>query len=260
MKDFFTIGGELADLFAIDVQTLRYYDKIGLLVPSHRNQANGYRLYKFDQIYQVASIRYLKRLGGYSLEQIREYLDSRTLDHTIERLQGGQSALLRQRWQELISIDSAIQRKIEFIKVQLPQVSLQEVQVKTFPDRYYLDIGSEETLYGSDVFYFHPTLVFYRENTKQFGGAFLFEYTPPEESEISSVHDVSVIKGGAFLCGYHQGSYETIGTAIDRIREEKGGEYRLADWEVNFNILDQFVERDSSRFITEIQIPIIGEE
>ena len=104
----------------------------------------GIVLYKFDQVYQVASIRYLKRLG-YSLEQIREYLDSRTLDHTIERLQG-QSALLRQRWQELISIDSAIQRKIEFIKVQLPQVRLQEVQVKTFPDRYYLDIGSEETL------------------------------------------------------------------------------------------------------------------
>jgi DNA-binding transcriptional MerR regulator len=77
MKDFFTIG-ELADLFAIDVQTLRYYDKIGLLIPSHRNHANGYRLYKFDQVYQVASIRYLKRLG-YSLEQIREYLDSRTL-------------------------------------------------------------------------------------------------------------------------------------------------------------------------------------
>ncbi len=148
MKDFFTIG-ELADLFAIDVQTLRYYDKIGLLIPSHRNHANGYRLYKFDQVYQVASIRYLKRLG-YSLEQIREYLDSRTLDHTIERLQG-QSALLKQRWQELISIDSAIQRKIEFIKVQLPQVSLQEVQVKTFPDRYYLDIGSEEIL--TDLMY-----------------------------------------------------------------------------------------------------------
>jgi effector-binding domain-containing protein len=129
--------------------------------------------------------------------------------------------------------------------------------VKTFPDRYYLDIGSEETLYGSDVFYFHPTLVFYRENTKQFG-AYLFEYTP-EESEIPSIHDASVIKGGPFLCGYHQGSYETIGTAIDWIREERG-EYRLADWEVNFNILDQFVERDSSRFITEIQIPIIGED
>ncbi len=65
-------------------------------------------------------------------------------------------------------------------------------------------------------------------------------------------------RGGAFLCGYHQGSYETIGTAIERIRKEKG-EYRLADWEVNFNILDQFVERDSSRFITEIQIPILVE-
>ena len=106
MKDFFSIG-ELADLFAIDVQTLRYYDSIGLLVPTHRDPRTGYRLYKFDQIYQVASIRYLKRLG-YSLKQIRSYLDSRTLDHTFKQLRD-QSQLLRQRWQELIDIDCAIE-------------------------------------------------------------------------------------------------------------------------------------------------------
>jgi len=253
MKDFFTIG-ELADLFAIDVQTLRYYDKIGLLIPSQRNAETGYRLYKFDQVYQVASIRYLKRLG-YSLEQIRHYLDGRTLEHTMERLQG-QSALLRQRWQELISIDSAIQRKIEFIKIQLPQVQLDVVQVKTFPDRYYLDIGSEESLYGSDVFYFHPTLVFYRGKQKQFG-AYLFEYSP-NGTENPPLRDVSVIQGGSFLCGYHQGSYETIETSISRIREVGNG-MQLANWEVNFNILDQFVERDNQRFITEIQIQILGD-
>ncbi|MGH0051819.1 MAG: MerR family transcriptional regulator [Sphaerochaetaceae bacterium] len=252
MKEFFTIG-ELADLFAIDVQTLRYYDKIGLLVPFQRNPATGYRLYKFDQIYQVASIRYLRRLG-YSLEQIRQDLDSRTFDHTIGRLKE-QSNLLRQRWQGLIDIDSAIQRKLEFIKVQLPQVTLKEVHVKTFPDRYYLDIGSEEILYGADVFYFHPTLVFYHGQQKQFG-AYLFEYVPGI-TEIPPYRDVSTIKGGQFLCGYHQGSYETIASAITRIRKAKR-EYHLAGWEVNFNILDQFVERDNNRFITEIQIPIVS--
>ena len=81
MKDYFTIG-ELANLFAIDVQTLRYYDSIGLLVPSHRDAHNGYRLYKFDQIYQVASIRYLKRIG-YSLNQIRQYWTA-DAEHTMQ--------------------------------------------------------------------------------------------------------------------------------------------------------------------------------
>ncbi len=251
MNDFFTIG-ELADLFAINVQTLRYYDSIGLLVPSKRDQQTGYRLYKFDQVYHVASIRYLRRLG-YSLEQIREYLDSRTLEHTMQQL-NAQSTLLRQRWKELIDIDSAIQRKLEFIKAQLPLEHLDQVQLRTFPDRYYINIGSEETLYGSDVFYFHPTLVFYQEGKKRFG-AYLFEYNP-QESQTPSPADVSVLEGGEYLCGYHRGSYESILKSIQRIRKS-AGENTLAEWEVNFNILDQFVERDNSRFITEIQIPVM---
>ncbi len=251
MKDYFTIG-ELADLFAINVQTLRYYDSIGLLVPTRRDQRTGYRLYKFDQVYHVASIRYLRRLG-YSLEQIRDHLDSRTLEHTMEQLTA-QSVMLRQRWQELIDIDSTIQRKLEFIKDQLPRVTLGHSLVKTFPDRYYIHIGSEETLYGSDVFYFHPTLVFYEGTTKRFG-AYLFEYVP-HETHTPSAEDVSVIPGGSFLCGYHKGSYETIMGSVEKLRFS-GRNRVLADWEVNFNILDQFVERESSRFITEIQIPII---
>lgn len=252
MKDYFTVG-ELADLFAIDIQTLRYYDSIGLLVPYERDAKTGYRLYKFDQIYQVASIRYLKRLG-YSLKQIRQYLDSRTLDHTIEQLQN-QSILLRQQWTELIDTDSAIQRKLEFIKMQLPEVQLDQIVVKTFSDRYYLNIGAEETLYGSDVFYFHPTLVFYHGEDKRFG-AYLFEYIPGE-TEKPPIEDISVIEGGAFLCGYHQGPYESILESSRKIRSARGGRV-LADWEIHFNILDQFVERDHSRFLTEIQIPILG--
>lgn len=245
MKEYFTIG-ELANLFAIDVQTLRYYDSIGLLVPAHRDAQSGYRLYKFDQIYQVASIRYLKRLG-YSLKQIRQYLDSRTLEHTMQQL-NDQSQELKHRWGELIDIDSAIQRKLEFIEQQLPLVDLRHVVVKTYADRYYLNIGSEESLYGSDVFYFHPTLVFYHGGVKHFG-AYLFASERLDEAQ--------VLSGGQFLCAYHQGSYETIHERIAYIREHAEGR-TLADWEVNFNILDQFVERDSNRFITEIQIPILS--
>ncbi len=245
MKDYFTIG-ELANLFAIDVQTLRYYDTIGLLVPVHRDAQSGYRLYKFDQIYQVASIRYLKRLG-YSLKQIRQYLDSRTLEHTMQQLHD-QSQELKRRWSELIDIDATIQRKLEFIKQQLPNVDLESIKVKRFPDRCYLHIGSEESLYGSDVFYFYPTMVFYHGKIKHFG-AYLFASERPQ--------DAQVLPEGEFLCAYHRGSYETIHERIAEVRSRAAG-FILADWEVNFNILDQFVERDSNRFITEIQIPIRG--
>ncbi len=45
MRDMFLIG-ELAKLFNISTDTLRYYDKIGLLKPKY-DKDNGYRYYTY---------------------------------------------------------------------------------------------------------------------------------------------------------------------------------------------------------------------
>ena len=47
MKEYLSIG-ELANIFGMDVQLLRYYDARGILVPSVRNESNGRRYYHFD--------------------------------------------------------------------------------------------------------------------------------------------------------------------------------------------------------------------
>ena len=44
MKELFTIG-EMAELFQINIRTLRYYDDIGLLRPETVNPETGYRYY-----------------------------------------------------------------------------------------------------------------------------------------------------------------------------------------------------------------------
>lgn len=41
---------ELASLFGLNVQTLHYYDKVGVFKPSDRDPGNRYRKYRFDQI------------------------------------------------------------------------------------------------------------------------------------------------------------------------------------------------------------------
>ena len=49
-KEYLNVN-ELATLFGLKVQTLHYYDKIGILKPSYRDPNNGYRKYRFDQTY-----------------------------------------------------------------------------------------------------------------------------------------------------------------------------------------------------------------
>jgi DNA-binding transcriptional MerR regulator/effector-binding domain-containing protein len=254
MKEIFTVG-EFSNLFQVDVQTLRYYDSIGLLVPAYRDSNNGYRHYRFDQVYQLASIRYLRRLG-YSLKQIRDYLDSRDLEHTMDYLRR-QSHSLREKWEELNRIDSVIQRKLRFVEAEVASLDLPSITQKTFAERYYIYIGSEEALYGSDTFYFYPTVVFYKGKSKQFG-AYLHDATSEEKTIRESFGaSLSVIQAGSYLCGYHLGPYETMQDTFDRIRSSAGN-LVLDDFQIDFNIVDQFVERDSANYITEVQIPILA--
>jgi len=68
--EFLSIG-KMAALNHITVQTLRHYDKIGLLKPLRVDEETGYRYYDIKQSAILDMIQYMKSLGM-SLEQIRE--------------------------------------------------------------------------------------------------------------------------------------------------------------------------------------------
>ena len=88
MKDYYKIN-EIARLYGIGVDSLRYYEKLGILKP--RRDTNGYRLYNLKDMYKLNVIRDLRRLD-FSMQQIKDYLEGQTVDHTL--------ALLRQEVQD----------------------------------------------------------------------------------------------------------------------------------------------------------------
>ena len=69
--------GEMARLTHISEQTLRLYDKRGLLSPSFRG-GNGYRYYDIKQSAVLDIIQYMKSLG-ISLKEIGRQLENRDL-------------------------------------------------------------------------------------------------------------------------------------------------------------------------------------
>ncbi|MDJ1185225.1 MerR family transcriptional regulator [Roseofilum casamattae] len=66
--------GELAKQTGLSIRTLRYYDQIGLLVPSHRTEAE-YRLYSEADIARLQQILSLRQLG-FALKEVRECLEN----------------------------------------------------------------------------------------------------------------------------------------------------------------------------------------
>ena len=70
--------GKLAMLAEVTTDTVRYYEKEGLLIPVSKTAA-GYRLYDEDTIRRLRFIRQAQQCG-FSLTEIRELLTLRNSD------------------------------------------------------------------------------------------------------------------------------------------------------------------------------------
>lgn len=251
MKNFLSIG-EMSALFGLNIQTLYYYDSIELFKPKIRDPKNGRRRYEFDQVYMLATICYMRKLG-YSLEDIREQRRTQHVNSTLESLKQ-RSEELHQQWEELISIDEAIQRKVSFIEQEMKGIRADEITVRHYGVRKYIAIGEEELLYRHNSFYFYPTIALYRGNEKYFGA-----YLYPDENCMPGflpVNQIYELEAGDYLCGYHLGAYETVPDTIERIRSFRP-DLQFDEQTINFNILDQFVESESANYITHMQIRIL---
>lgn len=82
MKVEYTIG-EMAKLYHVSTDTLRYYEKEGLLIP--KRSKNGYRVYTLFDTWKLNVISMMKRLGV-SLGEIKSFLDQRSVDREKELL------------------------------------------------------------------------------------------------------------------------------------------------------------------------------
>ena len=93
--------GKLASRGGVNIQTIRYYERSGLL-PKPPRAASGYRLYAGDSVRRLSFIKQAQLLG-FSLSEIQELLSL--------RMQPGKTcADVRQRTREKIG---AVDRKIE---------------------------------------------------------------------------------------------------------------------------------------------------
>lgn len=78
MKQYYYIK-EISDMYNIGIDSLRYYEKIGLLNPKRGD--NGYRLYALSDIYKLNLICDLRSFH-LSMKQIKTYLDEQDVQLT----------------------------------------------------------------------------------------------------------------------------------------------------------------------------------
>ncbi len=108
-QSFYTIE-QVATKTGMTKRTLRYYEEVGLLLPTGRTEGN-YRRYSDDDMQRLERVKELRDLLGFSLADIRELLNA-------EEERGQIKVAYRQETETLAKI-AQLDRADELIRGQL---------------------------------------------------------------------------------------------------------------------------------------------
>lgn len=114
--------GEVASRARVNIQTVRYYERRGLL-PMPRRSAAGYRQYPEDV---VPRIRFIKRAQelGFTLEEIAELLALRVRHgeacHEVSDRVKAKVTLVRQKLRELEGLERVLEGLVEACERRAP--------------------------------------------------------------------------------------------------------------------------------------------
>jgi len=139
LKDYYKIN-EISKLYRIGIDSLRYYEKLGILNPKRDN--NGYRLYSLKEIFKLNIIRDLRSLD-FSFKQIKAYLDDQCISNSMALIQAEQ-ALIESQMETLRAAKAALHSRVEMLNV-LSSAKVGEYVVRTYPDRFCLRLNAEIT-------------------------------------------------------------------------------------------------------------------
>ena len=208
MRKYFSVG-EAARAVHTTSETLRHYDRIGLVKPSRKDEWTNYRYYTEQDIVRLNTVRALQMMA-LSLQEIKKVLDYDDLEKIVSFL-----ARAEQKADEKIAALQYSKSKIQAAKADYEQKlrgheQLSGTVVKEIPERVILlsDTLEEPTLDNLWNYLSH----FYEKVTPALEAQFSFEdlagiYTEDEVTRLFAVctryvdiEGLRVLPKGRYLC------------------------------------------------------------
>lgn len=144
--------GEMARLRSVSVDTLRHYDKIGLLKPYHIDSNNGYRYYSIYQYEVLGTIKELRNVG-LSLEEIKQFLTNRNVSKSVQLLQKS-IVNIQEKIKELQDIHNTLLSRINNIEDFTNSYRNSDIVIKHFEEREYIQLDRPVSWDDKENLYF----------------------------------------------------------------------------------------------------------
>ena len=262
LKKKFRIG-EISRLYQVGVDTIRYYEKIGLISPTRTE--SGYRLYSQKDIWRLNVIRDLRELG-FSTEAIKGYLDFQNTDTALAMLAQERRAI-DEKMKTLSALRENVEKRMETIRI-ARELPLEQIARKHLPDRrcWMTDEGYET---DEEMDLLIKALVnrggerSYIIGNNQIGS--LAQVGGDGKLRYRAVFAMDpggdrVIPGGEFLSVTYGGSYGQSADWAQKLLEQAQAEgYTVRGPILELLWIDIHTSRLEQEHITELQIPLLSQ-
>ena len=84
LKNLYSIG-EVSEIKEVTIKALRYYHKVGILIPAYIDDETGYRYYSIEQFVHIDIIKGCRALGT-SIVELQKIFKERNTDSLLEFL------------------------------------------------------------------------------------------------------------------------------------------------------------------------------
>ncbi|MCJ8012956.1 MerR family transcriptional regulator [Paenibacillus sp. KQZ6P-2] len=154
MKNLFSIG-EVAEIKDLTIKALRYYHKMGILIPKYIDETTGYRYYSLDQFIHIDIIKGCRTLGT-SIKELQEIFKECDTDKLISFLQLKRIEAEEnlKKMKEVIENIDSLKNSVEYSRNILnnDQISIQFLEKRYIITAPCKEAGSlRELLYYSDL-------------------------------------------------------------------------------------------------------------
>lgn len=262
--------GELSKIFHIGVDSIRYYEKVGILHPI-RNPENNYRFYTMEDFRRLALIRELLGLG-FSTDQIRFFITERCVQKTDDMIVSELHAI-DDEINRLRHIQQNLKSRISTIRAMETRYNSEEIEELNLPDRHCIMIRDSHLpddmvdyylvkyknkhqnyvgtiglcdCYTLDLPGSNPDSLYYR--TKN-----LFFY-----SEALNKDDCNyILPKGLYLSILYHGPLTKTKELLPKLyAHAKKHNYKVSQEPIEFCYIDEYETNNEDEYLIEIQLPV----
>lgn len=258
--------GEFSKLSMLSVKTLRFYEKVELLLPKYVDKWTGYRFYETNQLESAAKIKALRQLD-FSVEEIKQYLNGAPIK---ESLKEKKRDLVKRQFD--ISTQLSIinylsedkEMKYHAVVKEIPEcvVYSEERMLKDYSEitKLVLESAEECKKLNPEIECARPDYCFceyldgeYKEKNVMVRYSQAVVKAGVENERIK----FRTLDGAKAICIYHKGAYDLLGEAYSYIMKyanENG--YKAVGFPRERYIDGVWNKENVEEYLTEIQLPV----